>query len=486
MTVSVGTSIRSFDKLFIGGHWIDPSTANRIEIVSPITQEIIASVPAAGNADIDTAVAAARTAFDDGVWPSLSAVERASLMNRVADEIEKRIPEMVKSFTAEVGAPLAVSQSFHEMAPALWRRNAELIKTIPSEDARSWDGGGGVVVREPVGVVGAIVPWNGPVANVSLKMAPALAAGCSVVVKPAWEGPASTFLLAEALEAAGLPDGLVSIVPGGREVGEYLVGHRGVDKISFTGSTAAGRRVMEVCAQRIARVTLELGGKSAAIIAEDADLDGALPFLVGASVGHSGQVCAALTRVLAPHSRYDEIVDALGAALGALRVGDPFDPDTAIGPLVAERQRTRVEDYIRLGREAGARVVVGGGRPAHLDRGWYVEPTLFADVDNSMQIAREEIFGPVLVVLPYEGIDEAVAIANDSEYGLSGAVFTADPEYGEQIARRIRTGQIYVNSAGICTAEPFGGFKQSGLGREGGAEGIGAFLETKLISRAGA
>jgi aldehyde dehydrogenase (NAD+) len=338
------------------------------------------------------------------------------------------------------------------------------------------------VVHEPVGVVGAIIPWNGPVANASLKVASALAAGCTVVVKPAWEGPVGNFLFAEALEAAGLPEGVVSIVPGDRAVGEHLVAHPQVDKVSFTGSTAAGRRVMQVCSDRIARVALELGGKSAGIVLDGAPLDEVIPALVSAGVGHSGQVCAAITRVLVSRRRYDEVVDALGAALAVLRVGDPFDPETNLGPLVAERQRDRVEEYIRLGRDAGARVVTGGGRPANLDRGWYVQPTLFADVDNSMRVAREEIFGPVIVAIPYTDVDEAVTISNDSDFGLSGAVFADDPERATQVARRIRSGQVFINSAGVCAFQPFGGFKQSGIGREGGKEGIFTFMETKLIT----
>ncbi|NKY60585.1 aldehyde dehydrogenase [Nocardia flavorosea] len=473
--------VRSHDKLFIGGRWVDPATSSRIDVVSPMTEEKIATVPEAGSVDIDRAVDAARAAFDSGAWTTLSRKDRVAALNRVADEIEARLPEMISTFSSEVGAPLAVSEAFHAMAVQFWRRNAQLLQSYDFEDRRRWDQSAGTVVREPVGVVGAIIPWNGPVANASLKLSAALAAGCSVVVKPAREGPVSTFLLAEALAAAGLPEGLVSILPGDRPVGAHLVDHRGVDKVSFTGSTAAGKKIMQSCAARVARVTLELGGKSAAIITDDAVFEDVLPSLIPASVGHSGQVCAAVTRVLAPRSRYTEFVDVLGAALRGLRVGDPFAPDTILGPLVSERQRTRVENYIGIGREEGARVVTGGGRPQGMERGWFIEPTLFADVDNSMRIAREEIFGPVVVAIPYTDIEEAVAIANDSEYGLSGAVYSGDHEVGQKIARRIRTGQIFVNSAGLCLTEPFGGYKQSGLGREGGVEGIGAFLETKLI-----
>jgi aldehyde dehydrogenase (NAD+) len=314
-----------------------------------------------------------------------------------------------------------------------------------------------------------------------MKIAPALAAGCTVVLKPAPEGPVSPMLLAEALEAAELPAGVVNVLPAGRETSEHLVVHPDVDKVAFTGSTAAGRRIMSLCGERIARITLELGGKSAAIIADDVPLEDVLPTVVPAGIGHSGQVCAALTRILVPRKRHDEVTEAIAARLDVVIVGDPMDPRTVLGPLAAERQRSRVEGYIAAGREEGATLAYGGGRPAHLDRGWFVEPTLFANVQNSMRIAREEIFGPVLSVIAFDDLDDAVAIANDSDYGLSGAVFARDPELAEQIARRVRTGQISVNTWGMCVVQPFGGYKQSGLGREGNIEGLASCLETKVI-----
>jgi aldehyde dehydrogenase (NAD+) len=480
-SVTASGSVRSFDRLLIGGVWSDPAGPERIDVISPITEEVIGSVPAAGVGDVDRAVEAARSCFDDARWSGLHPAERADVMNRVGDALEKRLDELVPTFTSEVGAPLAVSQAFHRMAIQMWREAAKLAAALCTEETRTWDGGSGTVLHEPVGVVAAVIPWNGPVANGSLKVAAALAAGCPVILKPAWEGPTTTLILSEALTEAGFPEGVISVLPGDREVGEYLVGHPGVDKVSFTGSTAAGRRVMEVCSHRLARVTLELGGKSAGIICDDIALDEVLPSLVGGSVGHSGQVCAAITRVLVSREREREAVEVLADALKALRVGDPFDPETEIGPLVAERQRSRVEGYIKSGRDAGARVVVGGGRPEHLERGWFVEPTLFDHVDNSMRIAREEIFGPVIVVIPYDDLDDAIAIANDSDYGLSGAVYSNDVESARGIAKRLRTGQIYLNNTGVCTVQPMGGYKQSGIGREGGIEGVQAFLETKLI-----
>ncbi|MGY1743545.1 MULTISPECIES: aldehyde dehydrogenase [unclassified Blastococcus] len=477
-----GSGVRSFDRLFIGGQWVRPATDERIEVVSPITEEVVATVPAASPADMDAAVAAARKAFDEGPWPRMTPAERAEALRRVGEEVGRRIAEMEASFTAEIGAPAVISTAFHANATAIWDDAATLAGTIALEEQRSLPGGGtATLVREPVGVAAVIIPWNGPVATASLKIAPALAAGCTVVLKPAPEGPVSVMVLAEALEAAGLPEGVVSVLPGGREAGEHLVRHPNVDKVSFTGSTAAGRRVMQLCGERIARVTLELGGKSAAIVLPDADVASVAQTVTFAGIGNSGQVCAALTRLVVPRDRQEEVVEAVKGVMEAIPVGDPREEGVMIGPLAAERQRERVEGYIRTGVEEGARLVTGGGRPEGLDRGWYVQPTLFADVDNSMRIAQEEIFGPVLVVIPYDTVEDAVRIANDSQYGLSGAVFTADPAVGESVARRIRTGQIYVNDWGMCVTQPFGGFKQSGLGREGGPEGIGAFLETKLI-----
>jgi acyl-CoA reductase-like NAD-dependent aldehyde dehydrogenase len=312
-------------------------------------------------------------------------------------------------------------------------------------------------------------------------MGPALAAGCTVVLKPAPEGPSGIMMLAEAIEAAGLPEGVVNIVPAGREVGEHLVRHPGVDKVAFTGSTAAGKRIMSICGERIARVTLELGGKSAAIIADDIPLDEVMPTLSFSGIVSSGQVCAALTRVLVPRERQQELLDVMVPFFESVKVGDPHEADTLLGPLAAERQRDRVEEYIRVGVEEGARLVTGGSRPEELPRGWYVQPTLFADVNTKMRIAQEEIFGPVVVVIPFDSVEEAVEIANDSPYGLSGAVYAADVDLANSIARRVRTGQITINGWDMCFTQPFGGYKQSGLGREGNVEGLAAYLETKLI-----
>jgi acyl-CoA reductase-like NAD-dependent aldehyde dehydrogenase len=478
------STVRSFDKIFVGGRWVVPSSDQLIEVVSPITEEVIATIPEAVAADFDQAVAAARQAFDHGPWPRMTPAERAEVLARVGKEVEARLPEMINAFTQEIGAPAAVSAAFHDNAIKMWGDASTLHERFEFEEERTWADGHGTLVREPVGVVATIIPWNGPVATASLKIGPALAAGCTVVLKPAPEGPVSTMILAEALEAAGFPEGVVSILPGGREAGEHLVKHPDVDKVTFTGSTAAGKRIMGLCADRIARVTLELGGKSAGIIADDIPLDQVLPTLSFAGIGSSGQVCAAITRIVVPRHRQDEVANALADIFEGIKVGDPREGDTVLGPLAAERQRDRVEDYIRIGLEEGARLVTGGGRPKGLDKGWFVEPTIFADVSNDMRIAQEEIFGPVICIIPFDTVEEAVAIANDSDYGLSGAVYASDQELAESIARQIRTGQISINTWGMCVVQPFGGYKQSGLGREGNVEGLSAFLETKLIQRA--
>jgi betaine-aldehyde dehydrogenase len=338
------------------------------------------------------------------------------------------------------------------------------------------------VTREPIGVVAAIYPWNVPQFTLMMKLAPALIAGCTVVAKPSPETPLDAYLLAEWIKEAGIPDGVVNIVPAGREVGAYLVEHPGVDKVAFTGSTDAGRKIGAACGQRLRPVTLELGGKSAAVILEDADLAATMEGLKLASLMNNGEACAAQTRILAPRSRYDEVADALAAMVGGLSVGDPADYTTEIGPLVARRQQERVENYIRIGQDEGAKVITGGLNRPH-DRGWYVTPTVFGGVSNDMRIAREEIFGPVLALLSYDGEDDAVRIANDSDYGLGGSVWTADVDHGVEIARRIRTGSCGVNMYIMEPATPFGGYKDSGLGRELGPEGLSPYLEYKTIPR---
>jgi len=475
--------MRTHNQLFIGGDWVAPATSATLEVISPHTEEVIARVAAAAEADVDRAVAAARAAFDRGPWPRLSAAERADAMARLLAALQERSDEMATTITAEMGSPISFSRLGQVMAAHMVLDYfIGLTRTFRFEEVRDGMLGPALVRREPVGVVAAIVPWNVPLFVTMLKLAPALAAGATVVLKPAPETPLDAIQLADAIRAAQLPAGVVNIVPAGREVGEHLVRHPRIDKVSFTGSTAAGRRIAAICGELLKRVTLELGGKSAAIVLDDADLEQTIGGLLPAGMMNNGQACMAQTRVLASRRRYREVVDALAAAAGAMPVGDPMDPANLCGPLVAARQRDRVEGYLRLGREEGATVAVGGGRPAHLRKGWYVEPTVFADVDNDMRIAREEIFGPVLVVIPYDDEADALRIANDSDYGLCGTVWTADVDHGLEIARQVRTGTYIVNGFTMEFGAPFGGFKCSGLGRENGPEGLGAYLEPKTIN----
>ena len=471
------------DELFIGGDWTRPAGTGRIEVVSASTEEVIGNVPDGTAADIDAAVRAARGAFDDGPWPRMEPSERAKVLGSLSENIKARFMEFAQLITGENGTPIQFSMMGQALGAAMVVDYfVDLADSVVFEEERIGMTGASLVRRAPVGVVGVIVPWNAPLILALLKVAPALLMGCTCVIKPAPETPLDAYVLAECLVDAGLPPGVVNIVAAGREVGEHLVTHPGVDKISFTGSTVAGKRIAALCGERVRRVTLELGGKSAAIVCDDADLESTVPALVPAGMMINGQACAAQTRILAPRSRYGELVDGLAEAVSRLKVGDPYDDATDVGPLVAERQRARVEAYIDSGRSEGARVVTGGGRPVGLDRGWYVEPTVFADVDNSMRIAREEIFGPVVAVIPYDTVDEAVAIANDSAYGLSGSVWSADPSRALAIARRVRTGTATVNGWRWDFNCPFGGFKESGLGREGGPEGLEAYCEYQTIS----
>ncbi|OBJ67835.1 aldehyde dehydrogenase [Mycobacterium sp. 1274756.6] len=474
-------SVRNYDRLLIGGEWRTPSSDTKIDVISPTTEQVIARVAAAEREDIDAAVAEARIAFDEGPWPSMTPAERAEYLVRLCTEIESRLEDMAAAFTADVGAPVSISLWGQQLALPVLNDAITVHERFPFEEVREWDAARKVkIVREPIGVVAAVIPWNGPVAGAVNKIAPALVAGCTVILKPAEEGLGSIMILADALVAAGFPPGVISVLPATREIGEYLVTHDGVDKVAFTGSTAAGRRIGALCGELVRPVTLELGGKSAAIIADDLPLEQVLPTLIQSGFGHNGQVCAALTRILVPRERQDELIAALKFASTQFKVGDPSDPTTMFGPVVSERQRDRIEEYIEIGRTEGAEIAVGGQRP-DIPRGWFVEPTVFANVDNSMRIAQEEIFGPVLVVIPFDSIDHAVEIANDSKYGLSGAVFAKDNALAEQIARRIRTGQVGVNMWDLCTVQPFGGYKESGLGREGSVEGLSTFLETKVL-----
>jgi betaine-aldehyde dehydrogenase len=470
-----------YDKLFIGGEWIAPTCDTVIEVISPHSQQVVGQVPDGSRGDIDSAVDAARKAFE-GPWGRTSPDERAEVIDRLLNVWLKRSDDLANAMVAEMGVPVSQVRGLHiDAGAAGLEYYAGLARTFSFEERREGILGTSVVRRLPVGVVGAIIPWNGSPFLTVMKLGPALAAGCTMVLKPAPEAPITSFLLAEACIEAQLPPGVLNIVPAGREVGEYLVTHPATDKISFTGSSNAGRRIASLCGDQLKRVTLELGGKSAAIILDDADVDGTLEGLKIASFANNGQVCAANTRLLVPAQQYDDWVDAIAGLAASLPVGDPFDPTTWVGPLVAERQRARVEGYIQVGVAEGAKVVTGGKRPAEQRTGWYVEPTVFADVDNGMRIAREEIFGPVVAVIPYRDEADATAIANDSEYGLHGSVWTEDLAHGLEIAKQVRTGTLAINGFGVDMTSPFGGMKGSGLGREMGPEGLQAYLEDQSI-----
>ncbi|MFV2177620.1 aldehyde dehydrogenase [Actinomadura sp. LOL_016] len=470
------------EELLVGGEWLRPVSDVRIDVVSPSTEGVVGQVPDAGVDDVDAAVRAARRAFEAGTWRGLPVAERAEVLERALRILESRIGEIGHLVTSEMGLPASAAGVQIPGAVATGRYFLDVARKDSTSEVRRTQAGPAAVIKEPVGVVASIAPWNGPFNMAIGKIVPALVAGCSVVYKPAPETPLDAFHIAEALVEAGLPGGVFNLVTGDRDAGRALAAHREVDKVSFTGSTAAGREIGRECGGSFKRVQLELGGKSAAIVLDDADIATTMQGLAVGSFFNTGQVCAAYSRVLVPSSRYDEVVDALVATAESFVVGDPFDPATTMGPLVSRRQRERVLGYIEAGKAEGAVVATGGGVPDGLDTGFYVQPTVFTGTDNSMRICREEIFGPVASVLTYDTVEEAVAIANDSDYGLHGAVFTGDPERAADVARRVRTGTFSVNSFTYNTEAPFGGVKNSGVGRDTGPEAVQSYYELKTVN----
>ena len=479
-------------RFFIDGEWIKPTSDTVIDVIDSATEQLYFQVPEAQPADMDLAIGAARRAFDRGPWPRMTHVERAGYLRAMADRLEARASDYSAMWPRESGVLYAIATAGEPGNPETLRFYADLADDYPFEESfspstTSMAGGGfGLLVREPVGVVGAIIPWNAPLPLILIKVAPALLAGCTVIVKVSPEAPGAGYLMAEIAGEVGLPGGVLNVITAEREVSELMVRDHRVDKIAFTGSTAAGRKIGAICGERVARCTLELGGKSAAVILDDADMNAAAMTLAGAECFLSGQVCASLTRIVVPRQRHDEFADALAAAFSAVQVGDPFDAATQMGPLAMERQRDRVEHYIAKGIEEGATLVTGGGRPKHLKRGFYIEPTVFAGVDNKHVIAQEEIFGPVLSVIPADNDEDAVDIANDTIYGLNAAVFTPDAGRARQVAGRLRSGTVGHNGMRIDFDIAFGGFKQSGVGREGGREGLLPYLESKTVLLDGA
>ena len=466
------------DRLYIGGEWVEPHGSGTFEVLDATTEQTVGTVPAGDSEDLDRAVAAARAAFEQ--WSQVSPYERAQACQAISAKLAERAPELAQLISREVGMPLNLSTMIQAGLPAM-----DFASMADVVDATDWEEqvGNSLIVREPVGVVGCITPWNYPLHQICAKVAPALAAGCTVVVKPSEVTPLNSFILAEIVDELGLPPGVFNLVTGdGPGVGEPMAAHPDVDMVSFTGSTRAGRRVSEVASGTVKRVALELGGKSPNVILDDADLQSAVVDGIGKCYLNSGQTCSALTRMLVPREKLEAAEQIAAAVVSQIKVGDPFDPDTTLGPLVSDAQRERVRGYIRKGQEEGAKLVAGGEEPPEgLDSGYFVQPTVFSDVRPDMTIAQEEIFGPVLSIIPYDDEDDAVRIANDTIYGLAGGVWSGDPEHAKRVARRIRTGQVEINGATFNPVAPFGGFKQSGHGRELGKFGLEEFLEVKSL-----
>jgi aldehyde dehydrogenase (NAD+) len=479
---TTSTELAHPDRFYIDGQWVRPATTATFAVVDPSTENVAFRIAEASSGDMDRAVAAAREAFDRGPWPNMPHAERAGYLRAFADGIRRRAADLSWLWTSEMGILHSYAQAGMPGFADIYDYYADFADTFEFVERHPpAQGNVGLLIREPVGVVGAIVPWNAPLALMAYKTAPAFIAGCTVVLKASPEAPGEAYILAEIAQEVGLPAGVLNVVTAGRDVSELMVRDPRVDKITFTGSTDAGRKIATILGDRIARYTLELGGKSAAVVLDDYDVEAVAASISATAPTMTGQVCSSLTRIVVPRSRHDALVDALAATFGRVKVGDPFDAASGMGPLAMSRQRDRVEGYIAAGVEGGARLIAGGKRPADLPRGFYIEPTIFADVANSSTIAQEEIFGPVLSVIPAASEDEAIQIANDTIYGLNASVYTNDPDRAISVARRLRSGTVGHNSQRTDFSIAFGGVKQSGVGREGGREGILPFLESKTV-----
>jgi acyl-CoA reductase-like NAD-dependent aldehyde dehydrogenase len=471
-------AMKIHDKLYIGGQWVAPAGEEKIEVVNPATEDVIATIPQGTVEDVGRAVQVARTAFPG--WASTPVEERSARIEKIAAGLKEQVEEIAAAITEEMGMPLKLSRAIQAGLPAA---NMEIfaseVKKYPFEERV----GSSLIVKESVGVVGCITPWNFPLHQIVAKVAPALAAGCTVILKPSEIAPLDAFILAEIIDRAGLPAGVFNLVTGtGPEVGEALASHSEVDMISFTGSTRAGRRVLELASATVKRTALELGGKSPAVVLDDADLSAAVKTTVSACYLNSGQTCNAMTRLLVPETLYSQTAELAVAAASTFIPGNPHDPKTRLGPLVSAVQQERVRSYIRKGVEEGAELLLGGPeQPDGLEMGYFVKPTVFGRVARDMTIAREEIFGPVLSIMTYRDEEEAIALANDSIYGLAGAVWSGDENRARRVARRLRAGQVEINGAGYNIKAPFGGFKQSGIGRENGRFGLEEYLEIKAL-----
>lgn len=470
------------DKIYIDGEWIDSHSRTMIEVISPDTEQVVTRVTEAAEEDVVLAVAAARQAFDKGPWPRMAIKERAALMRKFSEALDRRAEEFGLCWSHQIGVPYSKARVVAPFLTKTMNQYIDIAESMDFTQHREIAGAGvGLLVYEPVGVVAAIAPWNVPVNTMLNKIGPALITGCTVIMKPAPETPIEAYIMAQCADEIGLPPGVLNMLCARRDVSDFLVRRPGVDKVSFTGSVAAGQRIAAVCGERIARCTLELGGKSPAIILDDYDLDKVAKSLVDGICSISGQNCALLSRAFVSRERHDELVVKMKAIAEGVKIGHTFDADTIVGPVAMKRQLERIEELIAAGVKEGATLVTGGKRPADLERGYFMEPTIFANVTNDMRIAQEEIFGPVLCVIPYDTLDHAIEMANDSEFGLAGAVFTNDLEQAYQVARRVRTGTVGQNGPRADFTIGFGGFKKSGIGREGGVAGLRGFLEAKTI-----
>ncbi len=483
ITTAGAVPLERLDEFYIGGRWVAPTSSDTIDVVDSVTEQVYFSVAEARNADIAAAVGAARAAFDDGPWPRMTHSRRAEYLRAIGSAVEDRVEDVAQIWPRESGILASAARGAMGEVTGAYSYYAELAASFPFEEPATPSGGAGygTIVREPVGVVGAIIPWNVPMTLIAYKLAPALLAGCTVVLKASPEAPGAALIMAEIAEQVGLPAGVLNVVTADREVSETLVRDPRVDKITFTGSTAAGKAIAGIMTERVGRFTLELGGKSAAVVLDDADIAEAARVLAGAECFLTGQICGSLTRIIVPRHRHDEMVEGLAEAFSQVTVGDPFDPAVQMGPLATERQRERVEGYIEIGLSEGATLAAGGGRPAGLDRGWFVQPTVFGNVDNSWRIAQEEIFGPVLTVIPAKDEQDAIRLANDSIYGLNASVFTRDVDKARAVGRQLRAGTVGHNDNRADFGIGFGGFKQSGIGREGGVAGLLPYLENKTM-----
>jgi aldehyde dehydrogenase (NAD+) len=468
--------------LFIGGEWVAPADGGRVDVISPSSEEVIGFSPVAGRADVDRAVAAARAAIDDGPWPRTSPEERAAALDRMAAHLTERARELATLNVEEAAVPVTYAHA-RELGPAfIVGFFARLAREFAFREVRQGAAAPAIIVREPVGVVASIVPFNGPLMSAAAKFGPALASGCALVFKPALETPLDAFVLAEAAQEAGIPPGVVNVLPADRAVAEALVGHAGVDRVVFTGSTAGGRAVAQATAGSFKRVTLEMGGKAAAILLDDAPVDASIASILPMSFFNSGQACIALSRLVVPRNKLAAVTEAVAAFTDTMVLGDPHDPATILGPVISAAHRDRIEGMVDMAKADGARVVRGGSRPADLPQGWYVAPTVLTDLGPDARIAQQEVFGPVLVILPHDGDDDAVAIANGTPFGLSGAVFTPDLDRALSLAGRIKVGTFGINGYALDPTVPFGGCKQSGVGREFGVEGLAEYTEIKAVA----